>query len=259
MRVTILGCGTSTGVPLIGCRCGVCRSKNPKNKRLRASVWIEVRGKSFLIDTSPDFRQQALRAGIQRIDAVLYTHPHADHLHGIDDLRSYNFIQSAVIPAYANTWTCDEIRKKFSYIFRSIPAEGGGKPSIDLHCIEASDPPIEIQGIPVLPLSLAHGSKETLAYRIDSVAYVVDCSYISPPTLKRLEGLSLLILDCLRLDPHDTHFHLEKSLQIIETVKPKRAILTHLGHDFDYPRWKKKLPRGVSLAYDGLKIEESSS
>lgn len=256
MILTILGCGTSTGVPLINCSCKVCRSRNPKNNRTRASVWIRARGKSILIDTATDLRQQALREKIPRVDAVLYTHPHADHVHGIDELRSYNFIQRSAIPVYGNDWTAEELQAKFNYIFRPAgKVEGGGIPQLLMNRIDAQSEYIELDGgLQVVPISLQHGSKECVGYRIDSVAYVTDCSYIPTQSLDRLRGLSVLVLDCLRIQPHGTHFNLEKALEIVSELRPKKTFLTHLGHDFDYSSWNKKLPKGVQLAYDGLKI-----
>lgn len=263
--MTILGSGTSGGVPFIGCNCKICRSKDPKNKRTRASVWFQVRGKSMVIDTGPDFRLQALREKIPRIDAVLYTHPHADHIHGIDDLRSYNFIQNEPIQCFGNAWTCDELPIKFSYIFRTPPSkqawgvhtgygEGGGVPMLELHRLEEPYKPIDIKGIYVQTIPHKHGSRDSLGYRIDSVAYIADCSYIPPNSLEQLKGLSALVLDCVRLEPHRTHLNLDRALELIEEIKPQKAYLTHLGHEFDYKSWMKKLPRGVGLAYDGLKI-----
>jgi phosphoribosyl 1,2-cyclic phosphate phosphodiesterase len=255
MILTILGCGTSSGVPFIHCKCSVCRSRNPKNKRLRASAWLQTHGKSFLIDTSTDLRQQALRAKIRRVDAVLYTHPHADHTHGIDELRSFNYIQKATIPVYGNSWTYHELKSKFPYIFRPMPVEGGGIPQLQLNLIDTQAKFVSILGEKVIPLSLSHGSQECVGYRIDSLAYVTDCSFIPSTTLKRMQGLSVLILDCLRLAPHGTHFNLDQALDTVSQVQPKRTYLTHLGHEFDYAKWSKKLPKGVSFAYDGLIIK----
>lgn len=254
MILTILGCGTSTGVPLIGCHCAVCASDNPKNKRLRASAWVKHEGKSILIDTSTDLRQQALREGIDRVDSVLFTHPHADHIHGIDELRSYNFLQKSPIPVYGNAWTREELETKFSYIFSPGHVEGGGVPRLILEPINSGSERIDVLGIPVIPISLQHGSKECIGYRIDSVAYITDCSYIPSTSLDRLKDLSVLVLDCLRLKPHGTHFHLDQALETISQLRPKQTYLTHLGHDFDYDTWVRKLPEGVTLAYDGLKI-----
>lgn len=267
--LTILGSGTSGGVPFIGCACKICRSRNPKNKRTRASAWFQVQSKSIVIDTGPDFRLQALREKISRIDAVLYTHPHADHIHGIDDLRSYNFIQNEPIPCYGNAWTCEDLPIKFSYIFKKSPpkkpgdqawgnltgyGEGGGIPMLDLKLLDPKLESIDIKGVSAQYIPHQHGSRESLGYRIDSVAYIADCSYIPPTSLDRLKGLSALVLDCVRLEPHRTHLNLDRALELIEQIKPQKAYLTHLGHEFDYENWMKKLPRGVGLAYDGLKI-----
>jgi phosphoribosyl 1,2-cyclic phosphate phosphodiesterase len=255
LKVTILGCGTSTGVPIVQCKCAVCLSKDPKNRRLRASAWIQVQGKNILIDTSTDLREQALRAKIPRVDAVLYTHPHADHIHGIDELRSFNFFQKEAIPIYGNAWTCEDLTHRFSYIFQPPGiVEGGGVPLLQLHNIKASSPFLEILGQKVIPLSLMHGSKECVGYRLNSFAYITDCNYIPPQTLARLNDLSVLILDCLRITPHTTHLNLDQALAIVQKIKPKRTFLTHLGHDFDYVSWKTKLPKGVALAYDGLTL-----
>ena len=255
ITLTILGCSTSTGVPLLHCKCSVCRSRNPKNHRLRASAWVQTRGKSLLIDTSTDLRQQSLRAKIPRIDAVLYTHSHADHIHGIDELRSFNYIQKDTIPLYGNEWTCQELKTKFGYIFNPGPVEGGGIPLLALNQFDSASEKLDIMGVPVVPVSLKHGSKECIGYRFESVAYVTDCSYIPPSSLDRLRGLSVLVLDCLRLEPHGTHFNLDQALETVSKLRPRKTILTHLGHDFDYVKWVKKLPKGVTLAYDGLKIQ----
>ncbi len=254
MVVKILGSGTSTGVPLIQCKCSVCTSKSSKNKRLRCSAWIRINDKNLLIDTSPDLRQQALRANIPRIDAVLLTHPHADHIHGIDELRSFNFIQKSKIQVYGNDWTCSELRVKFAYIFDPSPSEGGGKPQLDLHVFQAQDPFVEVLDQKIIPLPVSHGSKETVGYRIGSLAYLTDCNYIPQSTMNRMQDLSVLVLDCIQFGPHNTHLNLEGALSIISKLKPKKAFLTHLGHEFDYTVGSKKLPKGVAFAYDGLTI-----
>ena len=257
MILTILGCGTSTGVPLIGCSCTVCRSGNLKNKRLRASAWLQTREKSILIDTSIDLRQQALTNRIKRVDAVLYTHPHADHIHGIDELRSYNFLQKTTIPAYGNAWACDELEDKFPYIFKPGPVEGGGVPKIEINRFDPEQTQaIQVHGITIVPIALSHGSRQSVGYRINSIAYVTDCNYIPPSSLDRLRGLDVLVLDCLRLRPHGTHFNLDLALETVSQLRPKKTFLTHMGHDFEYTKWNKKLPKGVALAYDGLKIRK---
>ena len=256
MNVTILGCGTSTGVPVIHCTCTVCKSENPKNQRLRASVWIQTESKNFLIDTSTDLRQQALLAQIPRIDAVLYTHPHADHIHGIDELRSFNFFQKETIPVFGNEWTCTELKDKFPYIFNPGPIEGGGIPQLTLNQIDAKNAILDISGEKITPISVSHGSKECLGYRIRSTAYVTDCSRIPEESMNRMRNLSVLILDCLRTEPHRTHFNLDQALDTIAQLKPKKTYLTHLSHEFDYTKDSKKLPKNVYFAYDGLVISE---
>jgi phosphoribosyl 1,2-cyclic phosphate phosphodiesterase len=257
--LTILGCGTSTGVPLIGCKCAVCRSQNPKNHRLRAAAWLRTRGKSILIDTSTDLRAQALRHKIHHVDAVLYTHPHSDHVLGIDELRSYNFLQGTEIPVYGNAWTCEELPARFDYVFNPPKKiEGGGVPRLVLNQIRPEKhglkKPLLVQGVPIIPIRLQHGSKEVLAYRIDAIAYVTDTSYIPTESLEQLRGLEVLVLDCLRLEAHGTHFNLDQALEVISQLRPRKTFLTHLGHDFEYTKWSRKLPKGVFLAYDGLTI-----
>ena len=222
-------------------------------------MWIQTRGKSLLIDTSTDLRQQALRAKISRIDAVLYTHPHTDHVHGIDELRAFNFSQMASIPLYGNDWTCEELSNRFGYIFNPSQPEGGGIPRLILNLIPGGENPpesLKIEGVEVIPLPLKHGSKDCLGYRIDSVAYVTDCSHIPDLSMVRLKGIDVLVLDCVRLEPHRTHLNLDRALEVAAQVRAKKTFLTHLGHDFDHAVWsrKGKLPKGVHLAYDGLKI-----
>jgi phosphoribosyl 1,2-cyclic phosphate phosphodiesterase len=208
-----------------------------------------------LIDTSTDLRQQALRERIPRVDGILFTHPHADHVSGIDEIRSFNFIQKQPIPAFGNAWTCEELRKRFPYIFTpSDTHEGGGIPRIELHEFRGQAETIEVAGLSVIPIALSHGSQECIGYRYDSLAYVTDCNAISEGARARLQGLDTLVLDCLRIAPHGTHLNLENALSVVEALRPRRTVLTHLGHDFEYASWSKKLPKGVALAYDGLKL-----
>lgn len=256
MKITILGCGTSTGVPVLLCRCSVCRSKHPKNKRLRTSIWIQNGQQSIVVDTSIDFRQQAMRARITHLDAVLLTHPHTDHVAGLDELRCFNFAQRSPIPVYGNQWTWEEVQKRFDYIFKKNPVEGGGIPQINMHLIDFKEYYFNIGRLRITPIELEHGSKPCLGFRIKNIAYLTDCSRIPPSSMDRLRGLDTLILDCVRLLPHGTHLNLDRALEVISELSPKRTFLTHLGHDFDYSKTMKRLPRRVALAYDGLVLRD---
>ncbi len=247
-KLTILGCGSSTGTPVLFCKCKTCKSKNSKNNRLRASVLIQSKNKTFLIDTSPDLRMQAMRSKIYWIDAVLYTHDHADHVHGLDELRTFNFLMSRAIPCFGNSKTITALRKKFSYIF-TYTQEGGGKPAIDLHQINK---PFYFQGVKIIPLFVMHGKIEVLGFRINNVAYITDCSYIPEKTYKYLKDLDVLVMDCLRHTPHPTHVNVEESLKIVKRIGAKKTVLTHMTHELEYESFKKMLPKNVEPAFDGM-------
>lgn len=251
MKVTFMGSGTSMGVPTIGCDCSVCVSENPKNKRTRPSLLIEAADTNLVIDTAVDFRMQAIREGLKRVDAVLYTHSHADHILGLDDLRPFNYWQKMHIPCFGNESTMKNICETFRYVF-SDPQPGGSIPRIEPHVIEG---PFEFHGIHVQPIPVLHGRMPVLGYRIGQLSYLTDLSEIPDASYSILEGTSILILGVLRYEPHPTHLYLSKALQIIERVSPDKTYFTHLSHDFDHDRTNAELPDSVRLSYDGLSFE----
>ncbi|MDT8317895.1 MAG: GPMC system MBL fold metallohydrolase [bacterium] len=251
MRITILGSGTSTGVPLIGCDCDVCSSTDSRNRRTRSSILISSEAGNILVDTSTDLRYQALENGIRRIDAVLFTHAHADHVHGIDELRSFNFIQKKAIPCFGNATTLDRIQRMFSYIFKDHNF-GGGIPQLTMN--EVADK-FSLLDEEVVPVEVIHGDLPILGYRIADIAYITDCSEIPVASMEKLKGLDLLILGALRYTKHDTHFSVDEAMDVVRALKPERALFTHLGHDLDYEKAVAALPENVGLAYDGMTME----
>lgn len=256
MRVTVLGCGSSAGVPLIGCDCPVCTSGDPKNSRTRVSLMVETGGRNILIDSSPDLRQQALREGIRQVDAVIYTHDHADHTAGLDELRSFNYLAQDVIPVYGNQQTIETLQKRFSYAFLPKPDNLWYRPSLEPHIFV--DKPVgsfNVLGQEIGYIQLGHGKSKTYGYRIGNFAYCTDCDWISNESMEALQGLDTWIVDCLRPSTSHSHAHLELTLEWISRAKPKRAILTHMAHDFDYHTLKASLPDGIEPGYDGLIVE----
>ncbi|MEK6726818.1 MAG: GPMC system MBL fold metallohydrolase [Deltaproteobacteria bacterium] len=250
--ITILGSGTSTGVPLIGCDCDVCTSTDLRNKRTRCSILISGREGNILVDTSTDLRFQALSNNINRISAVLFTHAHADHIHGIDELRSFNFIQKERIPCYGDRKTVDKITAMFSYIFERT-WKGGGIPRLDMNSVEAGD--FTVLGKTIKAVPVMHGDLQIFGYRFGPFAYVTDCSGIPPESMKELEGLDLLILGALRYSPHTTHFSVQQALEVVRSLRPRRTILTHMGHEIEYEKASRELPEGVEPGYDGMRID----
>ncbi len=251
LRLTFLGTGTSMGIPTLSCDCCVCRSPDPRDERTRASLLLNYDGHTIVIDTSPDFRLQALRANLLHVDAVLYTHPHADHILGLDDLRPFSLKQGQPIPLYANRETLDAIRRTFSYAFgHSTPFSI--VPQVRL---EQIDGPFELFSLRFEPLPVLHGTMEVLAYRFASAAYVTDFSQIPPASQQQLHGLDVLILDALRHRPHPTHSSLAESLALVRELQPRRAYFTHICHDLPHADTNAQLPAGVELAYDGLAVE----
>ncbi|MBV9303414.1 MAG: MBL fold metallo-hydrolase [Acidobacteriaceae bacterium] len=249
--ILVLGSGTSVGVPMIGCRCQVCSSTDPRDKRLRPSILLRLGSKRVLIDTSPDFRYQALRFGIDRLDAILYTHSHADHILGLDDVRPFNFMSRQEIPIYASAETLEVIERTFVYVFDKSPTESS-RPRLTLHCFE--DEPIFIDRIEIVPIRASHGKGTVHGFKFGDCAYLTDHSEIPPQSLERLSGLDVLFLDALRHNPHPTHSTVEESLRTVESLAPKRAFFTHVSHDLLHAKVELRLPAHVRLAYDGLEI-----
>jgi phosphoribosyl 1,2-cyclic phosphate phosphodiesterase len=251
--VTFLGTGTSSGVPMIGCRCAVCTSPDPRDKRLRPSIYVDIPGRaSILVDTTPDFRQQALTFDVTRIDAVLFTHSHADHILGLDDIRRFNFMQKGPIPCYASASTWADIRRTFYYAFDGVPRLGGGIPRLDAHEIEA---PIDIRGVRVVPVPLWHGDTPILGFRFGSFAYLTDCNRLADEAWPLIDGVDTLVIDALRDKPHTTHFTVAEAMDVIARVRPRRALMTHMSHDLSHAATNARLPDGVELAYDGLVVD----
>jgi phosphoribosyl 1,2-cyclic phosphate phosphodiesterase len=252
LRITVLGSGTSSGVPTIGCDCATCRSADPRDKRLRPSVLVQAGGTNILIDTTPDFRAQALRKDIHRIDAILFTHSHADHILGLDDVRPLNYHQKMSIPAYGTSATLDVVRRVFRYAFDSEPTQSS-VPRVDLH--EITSEPFRIGDIEVIPIPLLHGDKESLGFRIGDAAYLTDHSAIPEASKQKLCGLDMLFLDALRHRPHPTHSTVAQSLITVEELRPRRAFFTHISHDLPHAETEAALPPHVRLAYDGLELD----
>jgi len=252
MKLTFLGTGTSTGVPSIGCDCETCRSDDPRDKRLRVSVLIEHLDKKILVDTSIDFRQQALRANIGYLDAVLITHCHVDHVFGLDDIRPLNFRYGAM-GIYANEAAWLDLRRIFQYVFNPTHV-GGGLPQLIPNTIVSSAPFSLGRGLEITPLEVIHGKLPVIAYRFNDFAYATDLNFMSDETIAGLQDLDVLVLDCVRIKSHATHLGLAEALDYVGRIKPGRAYLTHLNHDILHARDEHLLPEGVEFAYDGLVV-----
>ena len=250
LKAILLGSGTSHGIPVVGCGCRVCRSADPRNSRMRASVLVEAGPARILIDAATEFRLQAVRAGLDRLDAVLLTHAHADHIHGLDDIRPLT--RERPVPVFANAETLAELAERFSYIFRETQA-GGGKPRIMLE--KAGRSAFETAGVRVQPVPLRHGRLAILGWRIGGFAYLTDASEIPEDSRGLLEGLDTLVIGALRRRPHPTHFSIDQALAEIARIRPGRAFLTHLCHDLEHAELESELPSGVRPAWDGLELE----
>lgn len=249
MQLRFLGTGTSMGIPVIGCRCAVCISEDPRNRRTRTSALIQVAGRQILIDAGPDFRAQALSVGLRHLDAVLLTHAHFDHIAGLDDLRPLTF-HGAPMPIYGSPRTLHDVRERFAYAFTETSL-GSTRPSIDLISVAA---PFHIGPVEICPLEVLHGTWSITGYRIGGLGYVTDASAIPPASWDLLQDLDVLVLNALRYEPHPTHFSVDQALAVIAELRPRRAYLVHMTHGIDHGTTNAQMPPGVELAYDGLEV-----
>ncbi|HYF04267.1 MAG TPA: MBL fold metallo-hydrolase [Patescibacteria group bacterium] len=253
MRFTLLGTGTSTGVPTIGCECPTCVSDDGRDKRLRPSLLIESGTTTVVIDTSSDFRQQMMLHGVKRLDAVVFTHHHFDHIGGFDDIRAYNFVLKKYIPIYLLQETSDNIHRTFGYAFKRPAPPGGGVPLVTEHIIDEA--PFTIGDITFQPIPLFHGRMRVNGYRIGDFAYCTDTNHIPNESFELLKGVKTLVIDALRYEEHPTHFTVAESLSAIKRIAPERTYLTHIAHQIKHSELEGKLPEGVEIAVDGLVLK----
>ncbi|MGI4875042.1 MAG: MBL fold metallo-hydrolase [Janthinobacterium lividum] len=254
MKVTFLGTGTSSGVPMIGCSCPVCRSLDYRDKRLRVAVHLAVEGRSLVIDTGPDFRQQMLRANITQLDAILFTHEHKDHTAGLDDVRAFNFRQQQEIPAYAEARVIEQLKREFAYVFAEHKYPG--VPQVALHPIDDQQP-FDVLGLAVQPLRAMHHRLPVLGFRLGDFAYLTDANALPDSTIQQLRGAETIVLNALRHEPHLSHFTLSEAVALLEDLRPRRAYLTHISHQLGRHREvEATLPPWIRLAHDGLVVEQ---
>jgi phosphoribosyl 1,2-cyclic phosphate phosphodiesterase len=256
MKLIFLGSGTSSGVPVIGCHCPVCRSSDPKNARTRPSVFIQTPSGNILIDAAPELRLQLLRERVERVDALLITHYHADHIFGLDDVRVLNYLIGGPMPVYAERSAQAVLKRTFSYAFdrRLDKIPSGGIPRLELHTIDARRA-FDVVGQRCQPIRLLHGKFRVLGFRFGGLAYCTDVNRIPRRSMEQLQGLDVLVIDALRDRPHPTHFSVAESLEVIRQLRPKRCYLTHIAHELDHAATNVRLPAGVELAFDGLQVE----
>lgn len=252
MKITFLGTGTSQGVPLISCSCNICKSSDPKDKRLRSSILVEDKGKAVIIDTGPDFRQQMLRADVRNLDAVVFTHEHKDHTAGFDDIRAFNYVNKKKMEVYASERVQEAIRREFAYIFSDFKYPG--IPEINLHLLE--NKLTSIEGIDFLPIEVMHYKLPVFGFRIKDFTYITDANYISDTEKEKIKGTKILVLNALRREPHISHYTLKQAIELVKEINPERAYFTHISHQLGlHADVQKELPPNIELAYDGLKIQ----
>ena len=250
LKLTFLGTGTSQGVPVIACNCEICTSPDPKDNRLRTSALIETDDLTLIIDAGPDFRYQVLRSNVQKLDAILFTHQHRDHIAGLDDVRSFNFKQNKAIPIYGNDLVIDQIKREFHYVFES---NYPGIPQLEINQIDKS--PFSIRNLPIDPIEVLHHKLPVLGFRIGSLTYITDANTIATAEMKKIYGTKTLVINALQKDDHISHFTLDEALEVIADIKPEKAYLTHMSHNMGlHQEISKELPENVFLAYDGLSI-----
>ncbi len=251
-RVILLGTGTSHGVPMIGCDCAVCTSTDPRDRRTRPSIIVQAAERSILIDTSPELRLQSLACSVTRVDAVLFTHYHADHVAGLDDLRRFNHLQKSALTCHADRATADVLVRMFPYAFEDLTGYVSSKPQLRLEMI---DGPFDLFGVRVIPVPLLHGDLPVLGFRFGPFAYCTDCSRIPDPSFDLLRGLDVLVLDALRRRPHPTHFTLDEAVEHARRIGAQRTFFTHMAHDLAHDATNRELPPNMALAHDGQVIE----
>ena len=253
MKITFLGTGTSHGVPMIGCDCATCRSEDPRDKRLRTSIYVQMDdGTAILVDAGPDLRQQALRHNIRRVDTIVFTHGHADHIFGLDETRRFTGVSKQSLPCYGDELTLSDIRKTFAYVFDPETPRGGGLPELDLRLVTG---PIGVGPHQVMPVPVLHGERPILGLRFGSFAYLTDCSRIPDSSWPLLHNLDVLVIDALRHRPHPTHFSLSEATEAARRIAAGRTYFTHMCHDLPHAVTNAALPDGMALAYDGLELE----
>ncbi len=255
LRVIVLGTGTSHGVPMIACECAVCTSPDPRDRRTRSSVLVEANGRSILIDTTPELRMQCLACGVKRVDAVLFTHSHADHVAGVDDLRRFNWLQSGPIACYGDAGTMTIVERMFPYAFTTQGNYPSSRPQLKLNIIEG---PFDLFDVPIVPIPLMHGPMPVLGFRFGPFAYCTDCSFIPEESFRLLEGVEVLILDALRRKPHPTHFNLDQAVEAARRIGARETYFTHIAHELGHAETNAGLPAGTALGHDGQIIEFAS-